>query len=304
MPDLSGVAAEARVVLLGRSGFFAAVLAERLHPLFVVSRLRVVGSAEPRSLRSATAAVRLRRGMVDENTTLIVSARVPRGSDPFGTFIDEDVVIATAIAPGCRRHPAERLRLLQFQRRLRRLGERLGDHRTYASGPDIALRHIQNRCGGCPSPRRSAGRRPAVRSPPVHGLRARRYVLSLWPRAVRALRFAGRQSSGVRGRQGKCATTCSWLTSRDTTLALAFGGTPGTYNLATGTSYSFQQLLACLRDLVGQFEVETVPRDRPTTDQGFDTSRLRAALPDLRLTSLREGLAETVAGWAVPTGRS
>jgi nucleoside-diphosphate-sugar epimerase len=89
------------------------------------------------------------------------------------------------------------------------------------------------------------------------------------------------------------------------TLALAFDGSPGIYNLASGTSHSFQQILTCLRDIISDpFSVVTVPRDRPATDQRFDTSRLRGALPNIRLIPLEEGLAETVAACAVPAGRS
>ena len=82
----------------------------------------------------------------------------------------------------------------------------------------------------------------------------------------------------------------------EATLALTFGGPAGIYNLATGVSHSFQALLACLRSVSGRaFDVVSVPRDRPPTDQCFLPARLLSVLPGFRFTPLEAGLAWT---WA------
>ena len=88
-------------------------------------------------------------------------------------------------------------------------------------------------------------------------------------------------------------------------LGLSLGGAEGVFNVATGTSHSFADLLSHLRALMGiPLVVESVFRDRPRTDQTFDVSKLRATLPGVAFTTLRDGLAATVADATTAPGAS
>jgi UDP-glucose 4-epimerase len=73
-------------------------------------------------------------------------------------------------------------------------------------------------------------------------------------------------------------------------------GTTGVFNVATGQSWSFGELIKVIRDLVPYpVEVTSVPRKGAITHRRFDVSRLTRTLPELRFTALREGLRTTLA---------
>src|SRR5262249_36771981 len=79
-------------------------------------------------------------------------------------------------------------------------------------------------------------------------------------------------------------------------ITVALGEYDGAYNLVSGHRPSFQAALACLRRFAPRaFEVVSMARDRPKTDQRFDPARLRAAAPGFRFTPLEEGLRLTCA---------
>lgn len=82
------------------------------------------------------------------------------------------------------------------------------------------------------------------------------------------------------------------------TARLLRSGSAGVYNVATGQSRSFADVVKTIRDLV-PYEVEVVsaPRKGPITHRRFDIARLSQALPGLRFTPLRDGLAATLAAF-------
>jgi nucleoside-diphosphate-sugar epimerase len=82
------------------------------------------------------------------------------------------------------------------------------------------------------------------------------------------------------------------------TADLLRSGAAGIYNVATGQSRSFADVVKTIRDLV-PYEVEVVsaPRKGPITHRRFDIARLSQALPGLRFTPLRDGLATTLAAF-------
>lgn len=78
-----------------------------------------------------------------------------------------------------------------------------------------------------------------------------------------------------------------------------FGNFSGIYNLATGQSYSFQEIVECLRKVIPyNFPVSHVPRTQPLVNQKFDTTKLSLAVPDFGFTELEEGLRETYNSFA------
>lgn len=82
------------------------------------------------------------------------------------------------------------------------------------------------------------------------------------------------------------------------TSRLLRSGAAGVYNVATGQSRSFADVVKAIRDLV-PYEVEVVsaPRKGPITHRRFDIAHLSRALPGLRFTPLRDGLAATLAAF-------
>jgi len=85
----------------------------------------------------------------------------------------------------------------------------------------------------------------------------------------------------------------------DDVAAIAAGllrtGAAGVYNVATGQSRSFADVVKTIRDLVPyDVEVTSVARRGAITHRRFDVGRLTAALPGLRFTPLRDGLTATL----------
>ncbi len=74
----------------------------------------------------------------------------------------------------------------------------------------------------------------------------------------------------------------------------------GTFNLATGKSLRFAELVEQLKKVVPlPFEVIRVPRKVPLVHQGFEIAKLRERFPGMTFTPLDEGLRETWAGRGV-----
>ena len=68
----------------------------------------------------------------------------------------------------------------------------------------------------------------------------------------------------------------------------------GTYNLASGASRTYQDLIAIIRTVAKkEFEVSHEDRTRPQVDQTVDVSHLKQAVPGLNLTTLEQGIIET-----------
>jgi nucleoside-diphosphate-sugar epimerase len=68
----------------------------------------------------------------------------------------------------------------------------------------------------------------------------------------------------------------------------------GIYNLASGVSRTYQDMLSIIHAVVKkEFEVAHEGRTRPQVDQTVDVSHLKQVVPGLRLTSLEQGIRET-----------
>ena len=81
----------------------------------------------------------------------------------------------------------------------------------------------------------------------------------------------------------------------EVTAALIRAGATGIYNVATGHSHSFADVVKAIRDRVPyEVQVTSAPRKGPITHRRFDVSRLTAALPGFRFTSLESGLSATL----------
>lgn len=73
----------------------------------------------------------------------------------------------------------------------------------------------------------------------------------------------------------------------------------GTLNVATGRSVSFRYIAESIATITGRsVSIEPSPRQSPITHRSFDIVNLIRAFPDLRFTSMREGLAATLAAMA------
>ncbi len=78
------------------------------------------------------------------------------------------------------------------------------------------------------------------------------------------------------------------------TIQFTFGNQRGTYNLATGHSYSFQDIINRLRKIAQRdFDVTHMDRDRPKVDQRINPAKLLNSLNDFHFTDLETGLSET-----------
>jgi UDP-glucose 4-epimerase len=77
---------------------------------------------------------------------------------------------------------------------------------------------------------------------------------------------------------------------------LTFGDYAGIVNLASGTSYTFLNVLSAVTQALGK-ETATMsrPRSKPKVDHGFDNSRVTTLLPDFEFTPLDEGIRRLVA---------
>jgi UDP-glucose 4-epimerase len=72
------------------------------------------------------------------------------------------------------------------------------------------------------------------------------------------------------------------------------GDYTGVYNLASGQSHSYLEILACLRRVIPQeFAVHFRPRTRPLIHQQFDIGKLLHAMPQCQFTPLIERLRAT-----------
>ncbi len=85
----------------------------------------------------------------------------------------------------------------------------------------------------------------------------------------------------------------------DDAAAVAVGliraGATGIYNVATGHSHSFADVVKTVRDLVPyDVHVTSAPRRGPITHRRFDVAHLSAALPGFRFTPLESGLSATL----------
>jgi UDP-glucose 4-epimerase len=79
------------------------------------------------------------------------------------------------------------------------------------------------------------------------------------------------------------------------TVALAAADIVGVYNIASGESRDFGSIATQLQAISPKpFELVKLPKSGGTSRRDFDISRLREALPGLKLTSFEDGLKATV----------
>jgi nucleoside-diphosphate-sugar epimerase len=72
----------------------------------------------------------------------------------------------------------------------------------------------------------------------------------------------------------------------------------GVFNIATGESRSFSDVVETIRALVPyDVRVTSVPRKAPITHRRYDIGRLRQAVPDLSFTPFKDGLRATLAAF-------
>ncbi len=82
-------------------------------------------------------------------------------------------------------------------------------------------------------------------------------------------------------------------------------GAEGTFNLATGVSRSFAQVVDEIRRVVPlEFEVSYQPRRAPITHREFDVARFVRHAPGFQFTDFGRALRETFEGFQTPAGTS
>jgi UDP-glucose 4-epimerase len=87
------------------------------------------------------------------------------------------------------------------------------------------------------------------------------------------------------------------------TADLLRSGAAGVFNVATGQSCSFTDVVKAIRDLVPyEVKVTSLPRKGAITHRRFDVGRLTRALPGLCFTPMREGIRATLRGFGALNG--
>ena len=82
------------------------------------------------------------------------------------------------------------------------------------------------------------------------------------------------------------------------TVSLMRAGAGGVFNIATGRSRSFAQVIEAIRKLVPyEVTVTNAPRKSPITHRSYDITRLEQAVPGVRFTPLEDGLRATLAAF-------
>jgi UDP-glucose 4-epimerase len=85
------------------------------------------------------------------------------------------------------------------------------------------------------------------------------------------------------------------------TVALMRAGAGGVFNIATGRSRSFAQVVEAIRKLVPyEVAVTNAPRRSPITHRSYDITRLNQTVPGFRFTPLEDGLRATLAAFGAP----
>lgn len=82
------------------------------------------------------------------------------------------------------------------------------------------------------------------------------------------------------------------------TVALMRAGASGVFNIATGRSRSFAQVIEAIRKLVPyEVAVTNAPRKSPITHRSYNITRLDQAVPGFPFTPLEDGLRATLAAF-------
>ena len=279
----------AHIVILGSSGFIGKALLEYL---------RRTGSVPVRGLRSADLdltspnCVDTLCRQLTHDTILIVTARARRGSNPFSTF-EADITIATNVASCLARVGVGRCVYfsttavygdmesdLCITEETRIAPSSLYGIAKFAS--ECVLKHVAEKAGI-----------PLVllRLCMVYGPGDTSQAYGP-TRFIQSILREGRVhlfGDGSEGRDYLFIQDLVQITER-----FVCGDHSGTFNLATGHSYSFQDLITCLRSFMpAGFEVIHLERDGPQADQRLNPAKLLGVLPGFQFTELKQGLFET-----------
>lgn len=85
------------------------------------------------------------------------------------------------------------------------------------------------------------------------------------------------------------------------TMALMRAGAGGVFNIATGRSRSFAEVVEAIRKLVPyEVAVTSAPRKSPITHRSYDITRLNQTVSGFRFTPLEDGLQATLAAFGAP----
>jgi UDP-glucose 4-epimerase len=278
-----------KIVILGSTGFIGGALLAQLQKQ---SDILVEGYCSSNlNLTSENCVDRLCE-VVDDETVLMVTARSRRTQDQFESFSD-DIAIDTSIAHCLSRRPVKKC--LYFST-LSVYGDATTNLSITEEAPiaPTSLYGIAKFTGEC-TIRQIADKtgmplvvfRPCMVYGPGDTSRAygpARFIKSILQEGAVHLFGDGTELR-------------DYLFIRDLvniTIQFALGEQCGTYNLATGRSHSFQEIIACLRKAAQRdFDVVNIARDRPKVDQKINPSRLLSALPGFHFTELEQGLLET-----------
>jgi UDP-glucose 4-epimerase len=278
-----------KVVILGSTGFVGAALSEAMR-----GRSDVLVEGYDSSILDLTesSCVDGLCEALDEQTILIVAARSRRTADKFECFWD-DLAIATNVARSIVRRPVQKC--LYFST-LSVYGGATDDVWITEETPiaPTSLYGVAKFAGECVM--RQVARRAGI---PFVALRCCKiYGPGDSSHAYGPVRFTESilQEGKVR-LFGDGAELRDHVFVKDVVevvIRFAFNDHAGIYNLASGESHSFKEIIAYLRKLSErEFDVVHVARDKPKIDQKVDPAKLLSALPGFRFTALEQGVKET-----------
>jgi len=278
-----------RLVILGASGFIGSALME------YVTRTALASVSGYRSadldLTSSDSVERLCR-IIDPDTIVVLTARARLTGDPVATFAS-DVAIATNVARGLAKTGAAKCLYFSTTSVYSDVVTDLAITEETPIAPtslygaakfagECVLKQVADKAGI-----------PVVILRPCMVYGPGDTSQAYGPaRFIQSIRREGRVRLFGDGAEGR-----DYVFIRDLvaiTSQLALGPFVGTYNLATGRSHTFQELVGILREVLSMdLSVEQLERDRPKADQRINLAKLMAVLPDLRLTEFADGLRET-----------
>lgn len=278
-----------KVIILGSTGFIGATLLEQLQQQ---SGIPVHGyNSSTLDLTSPNCVDKLHEALDDE-TILIVTARSRRTQDSFNSF-SNNITIDTNVA---RCLSKQRVKKCLYFSSLSVYGDATTNLSiTEETGiAPVSLYGIAKFAGECVV-RQAAEKNdiPLVVLRPCMVYGPGDTSSAYGPtRFIKSILREGKVSLFGDGTELR-----DYLFIRDLvqiTILFAFDNQCGTYNLATGHSRSFQEIIAYLRQITQQdFEVIYVDRDRPKVDQRINPVKLLNILPNFRFTEFKQGQGET-----------
>lgn len=289
-----------RVVVLGHDGFIGTRLCESLRVRY--PDLELIGLALGSiDLTGDDASNRLIE-LFDRSAAVIVLAGIKKQlGDTLGMFI-RNMAIATNV---CRAIEASSVRRILFVSSAEVYGEHTDDmaitERTpvrttsYYGAAKFASEGVFRKAAA------AAGASLAILRPPLvygPGDTSASYGPSRFTRAAVRKEQIALWGDGLERRE--------FLYVDDLVAAmcrLLFSNATGVVNVASGCSATFRDVLDALQTVVGSpLAVTSRPRTRPRVDQGYRNDRLRALMPDLEFTVLREGIRGVVESERLKTG--